>query len=281
MSDEDQSTEDFLKEIEEYQFYSKRTESLNSKEDTDEEDGNTSKYDDKRESELDNWKQYIEDLKEEIELEKLKVKSLNEVINNQNKVIETLRNKHECETTKRRSQIKCRYWNRGYCKEGDSCNFKHLEEDCESFLKNRKCEDMKCYKRHRTYCRYFRTEEGCYRKASCQYLHVEPHMKNKQIRREKNEETPEQSTNTTFYCDQCEFKCKREATLRKHVNTKHDEGRSSSETISNFIFRLALEDWAMEYKNYFFKKGVNFKEANYVESMVDTYGAEYTLDYIK
>ena len=49
-------------------------------------------------------------------------------------------------------------------------------------------------------------------------------MKNKQNRIEKNEETTEQSTNTTFYCDQCEFKCRREETLKKHENTKH-EGR--------------------------------------------------------
>ena len=48
MSEGDQSTKDFLKEIEEYQFYSERTESLNSKEDTDEEDGSTSNYDDER-----------------------------------------------------------------------------------------------------------------------------------------------------------------------------------------------------------------------------------------
>ena len=43
----------------------------------------------------------------------------------------------------------------------------------------------------------------------------------------------------------------------------------------------AEEDLAKEYKNYFYKNGFNSKEANYVERMVDTYGAEYALDYIK
>ena len=125
---------------------------MNSKEGTNEEDGSTSNYDDERKTELDNSKQYIEDLKEEIKLEKVKVKSLHEVINNQDKVIETLRSKYEGETPKRRSQVRCRYWNKGFCKEGDKCNFNHLEEDCERFLKNRKCEDKKCYQRHRKYC---------------------------------------------------------------------------------------------------------------------------------
>jgi hypothetical protein len=49
----------------------------------------------------------------------------------------------------------------------------------------------------------------------------------------------------------------------------------------HFIFCLALEDWAKEFKTYFYKNGFNSTEANYVERMVDTYGAEYIFNYIK
>ena len=273
--EEDQSTEDFLKEIEEYQYHGKI------REDTDDEDGSTSNNDDETKTELDNMKQYIEDLKEEIEEEKAKVKNLNEVVNKQKQIIETLQRKSEGNTSKVKSRIKCRYWNRGFCKEGDNCTFYHHEEDCESFLENGNCEDRRCIKRHRKFCRYFREEEGCYRNDICQYLHLEP-KKNKEGRQEKakgNTEKPTK-TNKTFYCEQCDFKCGKEATLRKHANTKH-EIWSSNTTVSHFIFRLALEDWIEEYKTYFYKYGFNSKEANHVESMIKTHGAEYIVDHIK
>ena len=54
---------------------------------TDVEDGSTLKKDEETEAELDNMKQYIGDLKEEIEIEKAKIKCLNEATNKQKKIL--------------------------------------------------------------------------------------------------------------------------------------------------------------------------------------------------
>ena len=81
------------------------------------------------------------------------------------------------------------------------------------------------------------------------------------------------TTQDDFYCDQCDFKCDREVTLRKHANTKH-KGWPSNETVSHFIYRLALEDWVEEYKTYFYKYGFNSKEANHAERMINIHGAD-------
>ena len=68
---------------------------------------------------------------------------------------------------------RCKWWNRGFCREKESCAFAHKKEDCEEHLKGR-CTKKDCKTlRHRKNCKYFSSEEGCYRGDSCQYLHSE------------------------------------------------------------------------------------------------------------
>ena len=72
------------------------------------------------------------------------------------------------------SQKRCRYWNRGYCREGISnCPFYHPPDDCGQHLQEGCCSSQRCALRHRKRCKYFETQAGCFRKGQCQYLHVD------------------------------------------------------------------------------------------------------------
>ena len=111
---------------------------------------------------VENLRQDIQELKETIKVETAKVESLNEVI-------ETLQNKTIYKEIKAKSnERRGRYWNREFSKKGDECRFYHPKEDCGIIFTSGNCEDKKCQKRHRKYCRYVSTKVGCFRKDTCQ-----------------------------------------------------------------------------------------------------------------
>ena len=249
---EDEDTEEFLKEIEEY--HKKLQEKLKTdQEDTEDDESNAFH----EEAEIDNLRKYIEDLKEELKIKKSKVKSLNDIVNEQRTIIE---NKAKTEPTRK---LKCRYWNKGYCKEGAQCPFYHDKEDCESFKTRGRCEDRKCLKRHRKHCRYFNKQEGCFINETCQCLHSHK-LRSKNNCHERNYKRMEISQDKCYTCDLSHFKCDNKITLKKHTNTKHREC-SIEEAIRNFIYHLGLEDLSEEYKLYFYKYGFDKKETDYVE----------------
>ena len=67
---------------------------------------------------------------------------------------------------------RCKWWNRGFCRERDRCSYNHQIGDCQKHL-NGGCTQRGCTTlRHRKLCRYFKTSSGCHRKESCQYLHT-------------------------------------------------------------------------------------------------------------
>ena len=122
----DMSHEDFLKEIEEYAQKLKKGKTCD-------EDTAESSIDDSN-SELDTLYQEVEEIKEELEAEKEKVRNLKEPIRNKNKVIESLECQIKKEDVNKRQKItKCRYWNRGYCKEGKMCQYLHKEGTKENY----------------------------------------------------------------------------------------------------------------------------------------------------
>ena len=73
---------------------------------------------------------------------------------------------------KERKEIKrCKWWNRGYCREKESCSFDHPSGNCEDHLKGR-CRSKGCkILRHRKICKYFITDTECHRGETCEYLH--------------------------------------------------------------------------------------------------------------
>ena len=171
---------------------------------------------------------------------------------------------------------RCRYWNRGFCREGEDCVFYHSEEDCERFMETGKCNSRICQKRHRRQCRYFKTNEGCHRNEKYKYLHSQ---QTKFSQAEKEEESEVlRKRETSFKCNQCNFRSDREVTLRKHVNTKHGESHGDeSESLDNFISRLRLKEFSEEYRAYFEQNGF-LEEKRYIERLVASFGVDCILD---
>ena len=70
------------------------------------------------------------------------------------------------------SEKKCRYYNKGYCKNKLDCKFYHPESVCENFLLNKSCPERGCTKRHPSSCKFWqRGPRGCFRGETCKYLH--------------------------------------------------------------------------------------------------------------
>ena len=90
---------------------------------------------------------------------------------------------------------KCRYYNKGYCKNETECNFYHPENVCDKFLSGNECSDRGCTKRHPRSCKFWlKDSRGCFRGDSCKYLHREEE-KGKQIKdlenkNKKNKQVP-------------------------------------------------------------------------------------------
>ena len=268
------SDDQFLLEIEEYAKRLKETE--NNPEDKD----STNCYADDTELEIDHLHQVIEDLKEELKTEKYEVENLKDIINTKNKVIESLKdNLNKDKNMEVQTSSRCRYWNRGFCREGDKCHYIHKEEDCKEYLKRQICEDRKCEGRHRRLCRYYNSPKGCYRKDSCQYLHIKSGNIDRNSPDERNIYFDKHEVNKKqeeFKCDNCEFKTFQKVSLKKHVETNHAE-ISFNETISSFMHRLELEHLAKEYNKYFQIHGFNKEEAGLMEKMIQRHGSYYIL----
>ena len=77
-------------------------------------------------------------------------------------------------------------------------------------------------------------------------------------------------------CNHCDFKTQQKVTLQKHIHTKHKES-SYTESLSSFIYRLNLDKFAHEYRNYFEWHGFNRREACYVEKMINRYGSDFIM----
>ena len=211
------SHEQFLLEIEEY------AKKLNKDSDSDEQRDTTDSSQEEQELEIDNLHQVIDDLKLQLEAEKNKVNDLNEIILNKDQLIKSLED--DTNTDRRdkegHKQYKCRYWNRGFCREGSKCLYVHPSKDCKTYVTEGSCEDRKCEGRHRRYCRYFNNTSGCYRGDTCQYLHSsskKEEMNNLSKRTECDKDMQE-----ILRCNHCDFKTQQKVTLQKHIHTKHKE----------------------------------------------------------
>ena len=160
-----------------------------------------------------------------------------------------------------KSNKRCRWWNRGYCREGTArCPYYHPTEDCEQHLQDGHCFIQGCTLRHRRRCKYWATAEGCFRKEDCQYLHVDnPNnvtagkenakvvnmSQDKPLENHENKmdntqedlvavngynpayEEPEKESDEQdcmyYKCGICGFECKTEKIRLMLMNTKHKE----------------------------------------------------------
>ena len=72
-----------------------------------------------------------------------------------------------------KAHSKCKYYNRGFCKEEKACEFSHPLEICEEFLDSGICtKGRACKSRHPHKCRFW-SNGYCWRAENCVYLHKE------------------------------------------------------------------------------------------------------------
>ena len=77
-----------------------------------------------------------------------------------------------CKILNGNSLKRCKWWNRGYCRESINCPYSHPQEDCNQYLQGG-CSVQGCSYRHRRRCKYWGSTAGCFRGEYCQYLHSE------------------------------------------------------------------------------------------------------------
>ena len=113
---------------------------------------------------------------------------------------------------------KCRFYNRGFCKFGRSCNFGHPQLVCKEYLEDGICRQRECPKRHPRHCRYWTSKaEGCKRREECQYLHVS----SKRFSGENHEYENEDDTDA---CNQCDYESTNISDLKAHRRAQYTNG---------------------------------------------------------
>ena len=71
----------------------------------------------------------------------------------------------------KKNNSRCRFFNKGFCKNGESCNFLHPDNTCKEYMESGGCsQGSACKERHPQRCRYW-SRENCWRNETCLYLH--------------------------------------------------------------------------------------------------------------
>ena len=65
----------------------------------------------------------------------------------------------------------CKFYSKGFCKNGSSCTYSHSNSDCKDHTENGKCDRNDCPHRHREDCTFYNSSRGCNRKSKCAFLH--------------------------------------------------------------------------------------------------------------
>ena len=136
---------------------------------------------------------------------------------------------------------KCRFFNRGYCKYQDQCNYHHSPVICQKYLSTGICEEKACSARHPRHCRYWSTKaEGCKRESACQYLHISSKrfiVADTNVKRNEDQNLPDESvvepasnlaepviesSKEKFICNVCDLLCDDEEVLTEHTTAAHE-----------------------------------------------------------
>lgn len=88
-----------------------------------------------------------------------------------------VRNIKENEKKRKEKQIRCKFFNKGFCKKGKSCNFQHPEQNCKKHCEGKECDKGSlCKSRHPHRCQFWQSGE-CSRGKHCLYLHTIDNLK--------------------------------------------------------------------------------------------------------
>ena len=70
-------------------------------------------------------------------------------------------------------KVRCKFYNRGFCKEGKRCTFFHPQDICHEYEYSGQCsQGSSCKLRHPRKCRYW-LQGDCWRLETCVYFHKE------------------------------------------------------------------------------------------------------------
>ena len=156
-----------------------------------------------------------------------------QMVNIVNEIIKIL-NKEESklvENMKKKSTKRCKFNNRGYCKEETSaCNFLHANEVCEEYLTSGSCSLRRsCQLRHPWMCKYW-LRGYCWRNNDCVFLHKTEDLGKESI---KNTNTVEDDveTNEHDYPNNRTESESEESPIHDHqINAREIWKRNESET---------------------------------------------------
>ena len=140
------------------------------------------------------------------------------------------------DTKQRKIHSKCRYYNRGYCKEGQRCSFFHPTEDCQEYIYSGTCsQGRQCWQRHPQKCKYW-LRGNCWREDACVYLHMEECAEKKDDKNESVENRKKEGT-----------QCLDEEDIDENEKTKDDN--QYGDTTNNIIKDLTTDEILQMYEN--------------------------------
>ena len=163
------------------------------------------------------------------------IKLKNEIQSIRNSKEETSDGTHD-NLVKNKKDIKCRYFNCGFCKYKSKCKFMHPLEVCEMHMEGNQCKDSRCSKRHPKPCKWYKSETGCRRVEACEFSH------DTLVCKDDGQNTPN-SESKIFKCVSCndEWKEKTHVVMHKIKDME-------------LYFCLNCDDWVKE-KNKVLDKG--------------------------
>ena len=105
--------------------------------------------------------------------------------------------KYEQRMTMNTNRPRCKYHNKGYCKQGLGCSFSHTGDICEEYLYSGSCNRGRvCPQRHPRRCKHW-YKGRCCRGNNCAYLHKKEDY-NKHVEKESVEVIDKNVTPDTF-----------------------------------------------------------------------------------
>ena len=120
----------------------------------------------------------------------------------------------------KKETYRCRYHNRGYCKNKGLCLFFHPTEICPAFLRDGKCLLINCSSRHPKTCKFWK-RGYCYRGEECAFNHD-----NHEDSSELESQTCNNCMGSTLQTYFCEFCCSNfctNCTLREAHDENYDK----------------------------------------------------------
>jgi hypothetical protein len=146
-------------------------------------------------------------------------------------------------------QVVCHHFQTGFCKFGEHCRKRHVQEICQT----KQCKSKACIQRHPNVCKYFATQNTCKFGEKCAYQHKISKDKSEinelvarvgalentiQVMSQKikvledelqNEKKESDSQVKIFKCDHCNYNASTSTVLKRHTTLKHNGKDSRKE----------------------------------------------------